>query len=222
MRQDTLAGLELSLLIGQCKWEDECWDGEYQVVYCDPPWKFRLWSGKEEQTRSAAKHYATLSIDELKQLNVQNIAAEDSVLFMWVTPPILQEAFAIIDAWGFEYKTKAFAWVKTTKRVGKWHWGMGYYTRANTEDCLLATRGKGLSRASKGVHQVIYDDTLIAPVGEHSAKPPEARDRIVELFGDVPRIELFARKVVLGWHGHGLEYPGKGIEIGFSDELEMG
>ncbi len=219
-RQDTLVGSELSLSTNRCAWDNEHWDGKYRVFYCDSPWEYRA---KVKGRGTVTRHYPTLSIEQLKRFQVKAITAKDSVLFMWITPPLLPEAFEVIKAWDFKFKTKAFVWVKTTKRSGRWHWGTGYFTRANTEDCFIAVRGKGLERLSKGVHQVIdMDDTLIAPVGAHSVKPLEARVRIVELFGDVPRIELFAREVVPGWHGHGLDYPGEGIEIGFSDEVETG
>lgn len=111
---------------------------------------------------------------------------------------MLPEALETIKAWGFTYKTVAFCWAKTTKE-GKAAAGMGYWTRSGAELCLLATKGKP-KRVSKAVRQVV-----LAQRGEHSAKPPEVRDRIVQLMGDVPRIELFARDRCLGWHSWGNE-----------------
>lgn len=105
----------------------------------------------------------------------------------------------MIKAWGFEYKTCAFTWIKRNKNINSWFWGMGRYTRANSEICLLATKGNP-KRINAGVHSVI--DT---PIEKHSKKPDEARKRIVELMGDLPRVELFARQKVDGWDSWGNE-----------------
>lgn len=107
--------------------------------------------------------------------------------------PKLNECWGVIEKWGFTYKTCAFNWVKKNKKADSWFWGMGRWTRANAELCLLSTKGKP-KRINAGVHSVI--DTLIE---KHSKKPDEARRRIVELLGDLPRIELFARKKTDGW-----------------------
>lgn len=111
----------------------------------------------------------------------------------------MEEAFKVIRAWGFEYKTVAFAWAKQNKKADSLFWGMGYWTRANVELCLLATKGH-LKRVSSKVHQVI-----MSHIEEHSKKPAETRDRIVELMGDLPRIELFARQKTSGWDVWGNE-----------------
>lgn len=136
---------------------------------------------------------------------MSEIVADDCLLFMWGAWPKLFEAKAVIDAWGFEFKTCAFVWVKTNKRTNPNQasffpvesfdsfWGMGRWTRANTEFCLLATRGKP-KRESAGVHQIIY-----APIAQHSRKPDEVRDKILSLAGDLPRVELFARRTAHGW-----------------------
>jgi N6-adenosine-specific RNA methylase IME4 len=137
---------------------------------------------------------------DISRLDVGSIAADDSVLLMWTTMPFLQRSFAVIEGWGFAYKTMGFVWVKTYAGTGNIALGMGYYTRSNAELCLLATRGKGLKRVSTSVSQVV-----LSPRGRHSTKPPEVRDRIVRLFGDVPRIELFARDSALGWDNWGNE-----------------
>jgi len=137
---------------------------------------------------------------EIQKLPVIRICDKNCILFLWVTIPSLIEGLELINKWGFEYKTVAFVWVKRNKKSDSLFWGLGYYTRSNIELCLLATKGNGLSRKSKGVHQVIY-----SPVREHSRKPDEARDRIVALFGDIPRIELFARESFEGWHCWGNE-----------------
>lgn len=131
---------------------------------------------------------------EIQKLPVPRISAKDSVLFLWATAPCLIEAFELITSWGFIYKTIGFTWIKQCKKSEKLFTGMGYYTRANAEFCLLATRGKILERKSHAVSSVI-----LSHIEEHSKKPNEARERIVTLFGDLPRIELFARQTVEGW-----------------------
>ena len=134
-----------------------------------------------------------MSLQDIKNLPLDNITEDNSVLFMWATYPQLKEALEVIDAWGFKYKTVAFTWVKRNKKSDSWFWGLGHWTRANAEICLLATKGN-IKRINAGVHQVI--DTKIQ---SHSQKPEEARIRIVELMGDFPRIELFARNKYKGW-----------------------
>lgn len=132
-------------------------------------------------------------------LPVKDLAADDCVLFMWVTMPKLDECFEIIKAWGFDYKTCAFTWVKRNKVSPTWFFGMGRWTRANAEVCLLATKGKP-KRISASVSQIIDE-----PIEHHSKKPDIVRDKIVELIGDLPRVELFARSKASGWHSWGNE-----------------
>lgn len=133
-----------------------------------------------------------MPLENICALPVKDLAADNSVLFLWVTFPKLLESFEVIKAWGFEYRTVAFVWIKQTSK-NKWFTGMGWWTRSNAELCLLATKGNP-QRFSKNVHQLI-----VSPVEEHSKKPDETRDRIVKLAGDLPRIELFARQKADGW-----------------------
>ena len=140
-----------------------------------------------------------MPLDEISALPVADLAADDCILFMWTTFPKMYEAMDVMQAWGFRYRTVAFVWVKRTKTDNDWFMGCGYWTRSNAEICLLATKGKP-HRFSKAVHQLI-----ISPVEEHSKKPAETRDRIVELAGDLPRIELFARQKAKGWDVWGNE-----------------
>lgn len=178
--------------------------GRFQIVYADPPWQYR-----DRGIRGAAdQHYSTLTLDQICALPVARLAAPDAALFLWVTWPMIADAFRVIDAWGFTFKTGAFAWVKTTKNAGD-AVGLGHWTRGNTEPCLLATRGKP-RRLDAGVRQVVLDEslpesTVFAPRGAHSAKPPAVRDLIVRLLGDLPRVELFARERAPGWHSWGNE-----------------
>lgn len=178
-------------------------DKKYAVIYADPPWGYR-----NRATRAAAeRHYGTMSADELRSLPVADIAAEDCALFLWCTYPMFNDALELIRAWGFRYKTLAFQWVKENRKSGGYFMGLGNWTRANTEPCLLALRGKP-ARASGSVRQLV-----VSPVRRHSQKPDEVRDRIVELMGDVPRIELFARERSDGWDAWGDE-----LEGGIQDE----
>lgn len=151
--------------------------------------------------RSAESHYSTMSLDDIKALPVGELADKDCALFMWITFPLLREAWNVIESWGFTYKSVAFVWVKQNKKTPSLFWGMGYWTRANAELCIIATKGSP-KRQSKSVHQVI-----MSPIEQHSKKPDITRDRIVELMGDVPRIELFARQKTEGWDVWGNEAP---------------
>ena len=170
-------------------------DGKYSVIYADPPWTFQVWSG-EGKDRAAENHYPTMTQAEIEALPVAELAADDCALFMWAVMPQLPEALAVIEAWGFEYKTCAFVWVKRTKDEQRFATGMGYWTRANAEVCLLATRGSP-QRLNADVHQVIE-----SPRMEHSRKPEEAAVRIMRLIGG-PYIELFARAKREGWEAWG-------------------
>lgn len=140
-----------------------------------------------------------MSIEELCALPVERLAEKDCLLFLWATFPQLPEALQLIKAWGFTFKTVAFVWLKRNKKSPTWFYGLGYWTRGNAEICLLAKRGKP-KRRSAGVHQFI-----ISPVEEHSKKPDVTRDKIVELAGDLSRVELFARQKTPGWDVWGNE-----------------
>lgn len=178
-------------------------DKKYKVILADPPWEYND-SQKSGGTAyfGASVRYDTMPLDEIKALPVADLADKDCVLFLWVTSPFLEVGFEVIKAWGFKYKTKAFCWSKTTK-TGKWVSNMGRWTMGNTEDCLLAVKGHP-KREVRNVKQLVIAERTI-----HSRKPPEVRDRIVQLMGDVPRIELFAREKVDGWDCWGLEAPQK-------------
>lgn len=173
---------------------------KYQIIYADPPWQYKVWS-KKGNGRSAESHYNTMNIQDIINLKdfIKNISDDNCILFIWVTYPCLKESLKVIEEWGFEYKTCGFTWVKRNKKSPSWFWGMGYWTRANSEICLIATKGK-IKRISRKVHQII--DT---PIEKHSKKPDIVRTKIVELVGDLPRIELFARNKALGWDSWGNE-----------------
>lgn len=171
--------------------------GPFSIIYADPPWKYDCGAPRG----AAHKHYSTMSIDALCSLPVKQIAAKDSLLFMWTTWPQMPLSLYLMKSWGFEYKSCAFLWTKTNKKSAGFFFGMGRWTRGNTEPCLLGIRGKP-KRLSASVRQIIE-----APRGEHSAKPAETRDRILTLCGDKPRVELFARETSPGWSSWGDQLP---------------
>ena len=149
--------------------------------------------------RGAGCKYNTQSNNWICNLPVKDISTDDSILFLWVTMPKLNECWSVISQWGFEYKTVGFTWVKRNKKAPSWFWGMGRWTRANAELCLIATKGKP-KRINCGVHSIV--DT---PIESHSKKPEEVKKRIIDLCGDLPRIELFARNKSDGWDVWGNE-----------------
>lgn len=180
--------------------------GKFGAIASDPPWSFQSWSDKGKnrapdamvrQKGLSERHYATMSMNDIMELPVADLAAPDCVLFLWAVDCMLPAAFAVGEAWGFTFKTVAFTWAKT-KKDGGFHTGLGYWTRGNPEQCLLFTRGKP-KRKSASVRQLIT-----APRREHSRKPDEFRDRIEQLVGG-PYLELFARSSRGGWESWGLE-----------------
>lgn len=171
---------------------------KYSIIYADPPWQYKVYS-KKGLGRSAESHYPTMELEDIQALPVGELADTDCILFMWTTIPLLKDCFSVMKAWGFEYKTVAFVWIKQNRKSDSLFWGMGHWTRANAELCMLATKGHP-KRKSAGVHQVI-----ISHIEEHSKKPAIARHRIIELVGDLPRVELFAREKTDGWDAWGNE-----------------
>jgi N6-adenosine-specific RNA methylase IME4 len=164
------------------------------VIYADPPWSFRNWSVKGTG-RNAVSHYDCLDLTALASLPVADLAADDCALFLWATDPLLPRAFDLIQSWGFEYKTVGFYWVKlnaASKHDADYFTGLGYWTRANPEQCLMATRGKPLRRA-KDVRRLVVERRR-----EHSRKPDCVREKIERLV-DGPYLELFARETKTGW-----------------------
>lgn len=184
---------------------------KYGIIYADPPWHYRVYS-KKGAGRSAESHYPTMTIEEIQALPVSELSDKDCALFMWITFPLLKESLSVLSAWGFKFKTIAFVWIKQNRKSDSLFWGMGYWTRANAEFCVLATKGKP-KRMAKNVHQVI-----VSHIEEHSKKPDEARRRIVRLMGDLPRIELFARQKTAGWDVWGNEVESDIILGGTDDD----
>ena len=165
---------------------------KYSIIYADPPWHYKWGEGKDGGHFAPEKHYRTMTVDEICALPVKRLAARNCALLLWTTMPCLPDAIRVMQAWGFKYKTCAFTWIKIRKD-GVPLAGMGSYTKCNAELCLLGMRGH-IKSADKTVRQII-----MAQRQGHSVKPFEVRDRIVKLFGDLPRVELFARQQVDGW-----------------------
>ncbi len=178
-------------------------DKKYNIIYADPPWEYPQ-SGSKTNSRGMAKqHYSTMPTKAICDIPISNIKAENCVLFIWATFPNIAETLKVIQAWGFKYVTAAFVWIKKNKKSNTNFWGMGAYTRANAEVCLLAVTPNLKAKTyvkSHSVHQVIE-----SPVEMHSKKPDVVRLKIIELLGDLPRIELFARQQVNGWDCWGNE-----------------
>lgn len=178
-------------------------DKKYNIIYADPPWAYKDKREGYKMSGGAAKHYKTMKTYEIKQMGeiINNITLEDCMLFMWATFPNLIEALETIKAWGFTYKTLGFSWIKTNKNNKKPFFGIGFYTKSNCEVCLIGIKGKpGKLKKSNYVSSCIISERR-----EHSRKPDEARQRITQLVGDVPKIELFAREQVEGWDCWGNE-----------------
>lgn len=169
---------------------------KYQIIYADPPW-----GGKGKfRGRGQVQFYETMDTQDIADLPIKDLTDSDCVLFLWCVLPMLPDALKVMSGWGFEYKTTAFVWVKRNCNQMGWFWGQGSWTRSNAELCLLGIKGH-MVRQSAGIHQIV--DT---PIMAHSRKPDEVvRDRIVALCGDLPRIELFARRKVEGWDCWGNE-----------------
>lgn len=172
---------------------------KYQIIYADPPWKYK--DKSKSHGGGAESHYPCMDLKDICNLPIDNISDCDSVLFLWVTMPMLIEGLQVIESWGFKYKTCGFVWVKTNKDSSI-YMGMGRYTRSNAEICLLATKGKGIPRNNCSIKNTHLHQRL-----RHSEKPELFRQLIDNLFDNasLSRIELFARQKVDGWDCWGLE-----------------
>lgn len=173
---------------------------KYKIIYADPPWNGLGWNNGSG-LKCPANHYMVQDLSWIKSLDVKSISDDTSALFLWATFPNLPQAIEVISEWGFNYATVAFTWVKRNKKADSFFVGCGNYTRANAEICLLGTKGHCQNmRVSRSVRQVCD-----ARIERHSKKPEEIRERIIELFGDVPRLEMFCRGSAEGWDVFGNE-----------------
>jgi N6-adenosine-specific RNA methylase IME4 len=179
---------------------------DYRIVLADPPWQYESWSGKSKDTskrRVVEDEYDTMPLDAIKALPVGDICAEDAVLLLWATLPLLREALQVVEAWGFEYRTAFLVWGKLNADRSP-AVGFGRYTRSNGELCLLGKRGDGV----KPVPGVAVANLLLSQRGRHSQKPDEQYAIIDRVFGrEAPRVELFARRRMPRWDVWGLEAP---------------
>jgi len=179
---------------------------KYELVYADPPWKFSSSQRKRDAPwNTAVRYYDCMPVKEIMALPVKTITAENAILGIWAPFTFTSEVLQVIDAWGFQFKTAIFVWVKLNKD-GSIFKGLGLYTRGGAEVCWLGVKGKGLPRIDKGVGQV-----QCIQRGRHSEKPDKIRARFVQLYGNVARIELFSRKEVIGWDCWGDEI--KGVDL---------
>lgn len=189
---------------------------KYNIIYSDNPWVYRDRKKIRKDGKTAkrgigsANSYNVMTPEELMSLPVQNITAENCALFLWTCPPLLDIGIDVMKAWGFRFVGKAFNWIKTYPD-GRPFFGVGYYTKSITEDCLLGIKGRMKPVSNKVSEYVETIHPRYLPGYKHSIKPDIFRDKIVELFGDLPRIELFARKQVEGWLSTGLELDGRDI-----------
>ena len=173
-------------------------DKKYKIIYADPPWEYVKLNFYQKKGVNN-KVYERMKIEEIKSIKIEEIADDNSLLFLWVTNPMLKKGLEVMQSWGFEFTTIAFVWVKTY-RNGKEITGMGRYTRSCVELCLLGKKGVGVIRKDTNVPQIVYSN-----LQNHSKKPEEIRNRITKLCGDVKRIELFAREKKDGWDCFGNE-----------------
>ncbi len=184
-------------------------DARYAIIYADPPWDYKgqlqhAGPGSGD-SGGAARHYPTVKLSDLKRLDVNSIAADDALLFMWATSPHLDQAIVLGQAWGFQWATVAFVWDK--QRVNP-----GFYTMSQCELCLVFKRGRiPAPRGARNVRQLVSE-----PRGEHSRKPDEVRRRIEAMFPKQHKIELFARDAhVPGWDLWGEEMPHRQTQRSF-------
>lgn len=197
---------------------------KYNIIYADPPWMENKRNNQNTKFgRASQGYYNLMTTDEICKLPIKDITAPNCALFMWVTFPHLLEAEKVMKAWGFKYKTIAFNWFKVNKNNQKPCFGIGYYTKSNTEICLLGIKGK-MKPISNYVSSVVIAEeedgdiidtaTVVSVRQEHSKKPAIVRDKIVELFGDLPRVELFARQTYDGWDSFGDQIGDETISLG--------
>lgn len=192
--------------------------GRYSVILADPPWKYasRATHSKTTFGGGASGHYDLMTTADIAALPIaRDYAAKDCALCLWVTGPHLPSGLEVMAGWGFRYVSTLFTWVKTNKNMGTPFAGPGYYTRANVELVLLGMRGQ-VTPADKAVSSVVLEPHPRGEDGKiiHSRKPSEVHRRIERLFGDVPRLELFARvSAGPGWHTIGNQLEEGAVEL---------
>lgn len=194
-----------------------CEGKKYNVIYADPAWKYNRGVHQEtfpkrKQTRIERElPYETMTLDEMKLLDVNSITEKDCACFMWVTDSHLKQGIELIESWGFKYKTIAFIWKKITNK-GNTCATVGAWTMKNCEICILGTKGNMLKhKKSNNTFQLVEAERTI-----NSKKPNEIRNRIADIFPNIPKLEMFARMRSDGWDAWGNEtdkFETKGGEI---------
>ena len=171
---------------------------KYNIIYADPPWQYGSKSAVNNSNGSEIKklseHYNSMTIDDIKSIDIKGITEDDACCFMWVTDSHLKEGIEVMESWGFKYKTVAFVWVKTTNK-GNYCKNVAPWTLKSTELCLFGTKGTMTKyKKNNSIESLVFAERF-----KHSQKPEEVRSRIESLFGDLPKLELFARSGREGW-----------------------
>ncbi len=175
---------------------------KYQIIYADPPWQMRYAKGLASGFHVYDVPYPTMTDDEIVALPIRNIVDDNALLFLWVIDSRIPLIEKIMNTWGFKYVTVGFVWHKPRLDGTGSNANMTQYTRKSCEFCFIGKRGKGIvkQRIMNQFHQFIPLSKTV-----HSQKPQVIQSLIVKMCGDVPRIELFARKKVEGWDCWGNE-----------------
>jgi len=172
---------------------------KYDIIYADPPWNFNNKKTGGNMISGADSHYSTMKLKDICALPIKDLTNDNCILFMWWVASQPKEALQVVESWGFTIKTMTgFNWIKTTK-TGKLDFGMGFWTRAGSECCLIAVKGKP-KRINAGIRSVILQQRTL-----HSKKPDIVREEIVKLMGNSSKLELFARQTTIGWDVFGNE-----------------
>jgi N6-adenosine-specific RNA methylase IME4 len=199
---------------------------KYKIALLDPPYLYD--NLQQLDKKRGGIQYPMLSLPELCALPIYKAMEDDSIIVVWATFPKICDTYEgkynvmeMIRAWKYKPVTALFVWIKTNKKgqaiyeetnleeYDSYYSGLGRYSNSNAEIAIVARRGKGLERKAKNVKQLIF-----APIGNHSEKPREQYNRLDKLYGDVPRIEFFARKQnepPNGWNATGLDFDGVDI-----------
>ena len=186
---------------------------KYKVILADPPWKYS--DKRKNDPAYAGITYDVMATKDLCELPIKQIADKDCMLFLWTTSPMLPDALEVMKAWGFKFKSVAFVWVKMNTKSNTPVALMGRYTLGSCEYVLVGTKGTP-KRVNKTIRQLVQEKRA-----GHSVKPKEVHRRIVELCGDVPRIELFARDTVDGWECLGNGIDGKDIKDSLKEKIDV-
>jgi N6-adenosine-specific RNA methylase IME4 len=176
-----------------------CGGKKYSVIYADPAWITRYFKERNDGYLSRELPYEAMTDEQIKSLPIREIIADDAILFLWVIDSKIPMINDFMKAWGFEYKCVGFVWAKKAKTTDGVNANFSSYTRRACEFCYIGVRGKYMVK-KKNLDQFIFE-----PKREHSRKPDIIRNLIVEMIGDVPRLELFARTKFEGWDAWGNE-----------------